>query len=71
MLGEQYSDKVPAKPENYDFGVKFWKNAEGLINEGKIKTHPTEVRKGLDGVPQGLKDLKDGKLSGVKLVFTV
>ncbi|KAH7074142.1 oxidoreductase-like protein [Paraphoma chrysanthemicola] len=70
-LGEQYSDKVPAKQEDYDFGAKFWKLSEELINSGKIKTHPTEVRKGLEGVPQGLQDLKDGKVSGVKLVFTV
>jgi NADPH-dependent curcumin reductase CurA len=42
-----------------------------LINSGKIKTHPTEVRNGLENVPQGLQDLKDGKVSGVKLVYKV
>lgn len=70
-IGEQYNDRVLASQEDYEFGVKFWKSAEELINSGKIKTHPTEVRKGLQGVPQGLKDLEAGKVSGVKLVFTV
>jgi hypothetical protein len=42
-----------------------------LLNNGAIKAHPAEVRKGLEGVPQGLKDLKDGKVSGVKMVYTV
>jgi NADPH:quinone reductase-like Zn-dependent oxidoreductase len=70
-LGEKYSDKFPASQTDYEFGSNFWKISEELINSGKIRTHPTEVRKGLEGVPQGLKDLKDGKVSGVKLVFTV
>lgn len=70
-LGEKYNERVPASQSDYEFGAKFWKVAEDLINSGKIKTHPVEVRNGLEGVPQGLQDLKDGKVSGVKLVFKV
>jgi NADPH:quinone reductase-like Zn-dependent oxidoreductase len=70
-LGEKYSDRFPANQKDYEFGSRFWRVAEELINSGKIKTHPTEVRKGLENVPQGLQDLKDGKVSGVKLVYTV
>lgn len=70
-LGEKYSDAFPANQADYEFGKKFWKLSEELINNGTIKTHPTEVRKGLENIPQGLKDLEDGKVSGVKLVFTV
>lgn len=70
-IGEKYSDKVPAKPEDYEFGVKFWKAATDLLNDGTVKTHPTLVRDGLEGVPQGLNDLKEGKVSGQKLVYRV
>ncbi|KAF1938720.1 GroES-like protein [Clathrospora elynae] len=70
-LGEKYNDQFPASETDYEFGVKFWKSAEDLLNCGKIKAHPVEVRKGLEGVPQGLQDLKDGKVSGVKLVYKV
>jgi NADPH:quinone reductase-like Zn-dependent oxidoreductase len=70
-LGEAFSKTVPANQEDYEFGVKFWKAAEELINSGKVKTHPTLVRDGLEGVPQGLNDLKDGKVSGQKLVYRV
>ncbi|KAH7397371.1 chaperonin 10-like protein [Pyrenochaeta sp. MPI-SDFR-AT-0127] len=70
-LGEKYNESVPAKQADYEFGSKFWKAAEGLFNSGKIKAHPTEVRNGLEGIPQGLNDLKDGKVSGVKLVYRV
>lgn len=70
-IGEAYNEKFPASQPDYEFGARFWKVAEELINSGKIKTHPVEVRSGLEGVPKGLQDLKDGKVSGVKLVFKV
>lgn len=70
-LGEKYNDQIPANQTDYEFGCRFWKVSEELINSGKIKAHPAEVRKGLAGVPQGLQDLKDNKVSGVKLVYTV
>jgi NADPH:quinone reductase-like Zn-dependent oxidoreductase len=70
-LGEKYNDKFPKSQTDYEFGAKFWKVSEDLINSGKIKTHPVEVRNGLEGVPQGLQDLKDGKVSGVKLVYKI
>lgn len=70
-LGEAYNERVGANQEDYEFGAKFWKQAQEWFESGKIKTHPIEVRNGLAGVPQGLQDLKDGKVSGVKLVYKV
>ncbi|KAF2463086.1 GroES-like protein [Lindgomyces ingoldianus] len=71
-LGERFSDRFPAKLEDFEFAVKFWRIAEELVNSGRIKAHPAEVREGgLDGVIQGLKDLKDGKVSAVKLVYEI
>lgn len=70
-LGEKFSDSFPASQEDFEFGVKFWRAAADLINSGKIKTHPTIVRKGLDNIAQGLQDLKDNKVSGKKLVYTI
>lgn len=71
-LGDKYSDKLPASKEDWDFGVKFWRLSEDLINSGKIKAHKPDVRPGgLEGVIQGEKDLEQGKVSGVKLVYLV
>jgi NADPH:quinone reductase-like Zn-dependent oxidoreductase len=70
-LGERFSDEIDAKPEDYEFGVRFWKVAQELVESGKIKTHPAEVRGGLADIPQGLQDMKDGKVSGVKFVYKV
>jgi len=70
-LGEKYDDQRGANQTDYEFGAKFWKQAEDWLHSGKIKTHPIKVRNGLAGVPQGLQDLKEGKVSGVKLVYKV
>ena len=70
-LGEKYNDNRPANQVDYDFGCKFWKLSEDLFNSGKVVAHPTETQKGLENVPEGLQRLKDGKVSGKKLVYTV
>lgn len=63
---------IPAIPEDFEFGKTFWSLSEKLLAEGKVKVHRPEVRKeGLKGVFGGLDDLKNGKVSGVKLVYKV
>jgi hypothetical protein len=58
--------------EDYEFACKFWQLSADLLNSGKLKAHPTEVREGgLAAIPQGLQDLKDLKVRGVKLVYRV
>lgn len=62
----------PKKPDHLEFMVKWTAFAEKLLMEGKWKPHRQDVREGgLEGVVQGLKDFKEGKISGVKLVYRV
>ncbi|KAF1850251.1 oxidoreductase-like protein [Cucurbitaria berberidis CBS 394.84] len=70
-LGEKFNEQFQANQADYEFGSKFWKLSEALFNSGKIKAHPAELRNGLEGIPQGLQDLKDGKVSAVKLVYKI
>ena len=71
-IGERFSEQLPANKADYDFGYEFWRISENLINDEKIKPHTAEVRPGgLGGIAQGLKDLENGKVSGVKLVYTI
>ncbi len=70
-IGEKYNDQVPANQEHHEFGSKFWKLSEDLVNSGKIVAHPIEKQNGLEKIPEGLQKLKDGKVSGAKLVYTV
>ncbi|KAF2117007.1 chaperonin 10-like protein [Lophiotrema nucula] len=70
-LGEKHSDAFPESQEDWEYGVKFWNLSEGLINDGTIKTHPIDIRGGLEDIPQGLADLQNGKVSGAKLVYKI
>lgn len=63
---------VPAKPEDFEFGKKFWDLSTKLMASKQISVHPPKVGKeGLKGVFDGLQQLKEGKVSGTKLVYKV
>ena len=73
-MGEAFSygpRKFPASESDFKFAQKFWSVAEKLLAEGKIKAHKIRVRDGLEGVLEGLNDLKEKKISGEKLVYKV
>lgn len=76
VFGEEFKKWVPlpAKPEDYEFGKMFWEMARGLLAEGKVKAARQDVNrggKGLEGVLKGLQDMREGKVTGVKLVYTL
>lgn len=75
VTGEAFSyrnKEVPAKPEDFEFGKKFWDLSTKLIEAGRIKVHQPKVGKdGLVGVFDGLQQFREGKVSGVKLVYRV
>ncbi|EKV04262.1 ToxD [Penicillium digitatum] len=74
-MGEAFSlgdIRIPAKPEDQAYAEKFIPIAECLLAQGKVKVHPLKVGEhGLKGVLEGLKLLKEGKVSGEKLVYNV
>lgn len=62
----------PAQPAHLEWMLKWVPVAEKLLVEGKWKPHRLEVREGgLEGVLDGLEDLKSGKVSGVKLTYRI
>ena len=63
---------IPGVPGEFEHGKKVWALAEKLLAEGKIKVHPTDVRQGgLDKIHEGLDDMKNGKVSGKKIVYNI
>ncbi|APA06732.1 hypothetical protein SS1G_04675 [Sclerotinia sclerotiorum 1980 UF-70] len=76
-VGEQFTfgaNTIPAIPGHFEFGVKFWEISQGLLAEGKLKVHKVSVNKygeGFEGILAGMQALKEGKVSGEKLVFTL
>jgi hypothetical protein len=63
---------VPAKLQDFEFAKEFWDLTTELLTGQQIVVHPVEVGSGgLAGVLDGLNKLKEGKVSGVKLVYRI
>jgi hypothetical protein len=63
---------VPAKLQDFEFAKKFWDLATELLASQQLVVHPVKVGTGgLSGVLDGLNTLKEGKVSGVKLVYRI
>jgi len=75
VMGEAFElqgKKFAASREDFEYARKFWVMAEKLLAEGKFRPHRTDVRTGgLDGILGGLEDLKNGKVSGKKVVYRI
>lgn len=63
--------EFPAKPEDFEFAKEWFSLTEKLIAEKKFKPLRASVRKDLEKVVEGLDDLKNGRNSGEKLVYTI
>ena len=61
-----------ASMEDFEFSVMFWQLAGKLLEQRKVKVHPPSVRpNGLMGVFEGLQEMREGKVSGEKLVYKI
>ncbi|TKA62716.1 hypothetical protein B0A55_13813 [Friedmanniomyces simplex] len=62
----------PASSEDHEFAQFFWQTSTRLFVDRRLKAHRYEVRSGgLQGVLEGLADLKKGTVRGKKLVYKV
>lgn len=74
VIGEAYDDEgvhYPAAPEDFELGKRFVALTEKLLELGLLKPHPVRVRDGLEGVLSGMQELREKKVSGVKLIYRV
>lgn len=63
---------MPAQPEDFEFTKKFVDLTTKLLASSQLAVHPPKVGKGgLAGVLDGMEELRQGKVSGVKLVYRV
>lgn len=63
---------MPAKPQDFEFAKTFWELATKLIASQQLTVHPAKIGSGgFEGVLDGLNQLKEGKVSGVKLVYRI
>ncbi|KAK5163348.1 uncharacterized protein LTR77_010721 [Saxophila tyrrhenica] len=63
---------VPAKEGDLEHARMFWRLTQRLLQEGRLKPAPVRVGgEGLVGVFGGMQEMRDGRLSGEKLVYRV
>ncbi|KAK7421197.1 Zinc-binding oxidoreductase alcohol dehydrogenase [Neonectria punicea] len=75
-VGEAFEFGQPfaANLNDFAFASKFWILAERLLGEGRIKVHKPSVNDGgpgLSGALKGISLVREGKISGRKLVYTL
>ncbi|KAH7330218.1 putative zinc-binding oxidoreductase ToxD [Rhexocercosporidium sp. MPI-PUGE-AT-0058] len=75
ISGEEFEiegEVWPASPEDNSLARVFIGLFDGLLREGRIKTHPVGLREGgLEGILGGMMEMKEGKVSGQKLVYRI
>lgn len=76
-FGEEYTfgpHTREVKSGELEHAREFWELARDLLEDGKLKTtRPTVNRggEGVEGVLKGLEELRKGRVSGEKLVYTL
>ena len=76
VFGEEFRKwgPFPARPQDYEFGKTFWEMTRGLLAEGRVRAARQDVNRGgrgLEGVLVGLREMREGRVRGVKLVYTL
>ena len=64
--------ETPGIPEDLEFAKMFWRVTSELFAASRLRVTPPKIGKdGLGGALKGMKEMKEGKVSGVKLVYRV
>jgi hypothetical protein len=68
----KYGVDSSAAKADFEFGKRWMDLREKLVAGGKLKPHPKRVGNGgLEGVLKGMQEMKQGKVSGEKLVCRI
>lgn len=71
-LALDYGYERDADPEMRSFGVGWYQSLQALLDQGKLKPHPLRELEGqFEGMLKGVKMLKNGEISGEKLVVAI
>ncbi|WWD15642.1 hypothetical protein CI109_100064 [Kwoniella shandongensis] len=62
---------IPANPEDRKLGAAIAAHSNEVITKYKIKANPVVIRGTLDDVTSGFEDMKNGEVSGKKLVYKI
>lgn len=63
-----FASVLDSSAETRALGQRVWSMSLKYFEEGKLKTTPIELRKGLEGALNGIDDLRNGRISGKKII---
>jgi NADPH-dependent curcumin reductase CurA len=58
-----------ANKDDHELASNLFDKLPGWLDEGTIKPSVPKVLKGLESVPEGFQEYRDGKISGYKIVY--
>ena len=58
-----------ANKADHELASELFEKLPGWLTDGTITPSTPKVLKGLESVPQGFQENRDGKISGYKLVY--
>lgn len=67
--GNELTDHGQASEEDHALASELFEKLPQWLEYGKIKPNKTKVMKGLNAVPQGFQEYRDGKISAYKVVY--
>ncbi|KAF3007824.1 hypothetical protein E8E13_010620 [Curvularia kusanoi] len=72
LKDHQYKDfKWPAHEADHKLSAELFEKLPQWLEDGTIKPNEPKVLHGLDKVPEGFQEYRDGKVSGYKIVYDV
>jgi SAM-dependent methyltransferase len=76
VFGEEFRKEtvVQKREVDYEFWLKFWRTCERLLQQKRFKPPPIFVNvgcRGFEGILYGIQYLKEGRVSGGKLIYTL
>lgn len=72
LKDHQYKEfKWPANDADHKLSAELFEYLPQWLEDGTIKPNDTKVLQGLEKVPEGFQEYRDGKISGYKIVYAI
>ncbi|OJJ57337.1 hypothetical protein ASPSYDRAFT_58900 [Aspergillus sydowii CBS 593.65] len=72
LKDHSYGDfKWPASKHDHELSSELFEKLPGWLQNGTIKPNTPKILHGLDAVPDGFQEYRDGKISAYKIVYEI
>lgn len=72
LKDHQYKEfKWPASDDDHELSAELFKNLPQWLEDGTIEPNETKVLHGLEKVPEGFQEYREGRISGYKIVYAI